>query len=153
MRDTNVARLGEPPWADLVATATIAAIGNGAALHKGQDFAAGVGIVPDYSTGGKEKLLGISKRGNVYLRKILIHGARAAVLRIKRDRAPIGPWLDALDTRTPKNVVVVAMANIDANCFPYPQCSLAFMRRILHSVYKSSPLGCKTVCGQVVFAN
>jgi transposase len=46
-----------------------------------------------------------------YLRKILIHGARAAVLRIKRDRAPIGAWLDALDARAPKNVVVVAMAN------------------------------------------
>ena len=64
-----------------------------------------------YSTGGKAKLLGISKRGNVYLRKVLIHGARAAVLRIKRDRAPIGTWLDALDARAPKNVVVVAMAN------------------------------------------
>jgi len=46
-----------------------------------------------------------------YLRKVLIHGARAAVLRIKRDRAPIGPWLDRLDARAPKNVVVVAMAN------------------------------------------
>jgi transposase len=56
-------------------------------------------------------LLGIGKRGNVYLRKILIHGARAAVLRIKPDRAPIGAWLDALDARAPKNVVVVAMAN------------------------------------------
>jgi transposase len=64
-----------------------------------------------YSTGGKAKLLSISKRGNVYLRKILIHGARAAVLRIKRDRAPIGAWLDALDLRAHKNVVVVAMAN------------------------------------------
>ena len=56
-------------------------------------------------------MLGISKRGNVYLRKVLIHGARAAVLRIKRDRALIGAWLDALDARAPKNVVVVAMAN------------------------------------------
>ena len=56
-------------------------------------------------------MLGISKRGSVYLRKILIHGARAAVLRMKRDRAPIGAWLDALDARAPKNVVVVAMAN------------------------------------------
>jgi len=45
------------------------------------------------------------------LRKILIHGARAAVLRIKRDRAPIGAWLDALDSRALKNVVVVAIAN------------------------------------------
>ena len=95
-----------------MATAIVAAIGNGAAFRKGRDFAAWLGIVPrQYSTGGKAKLLGISKRGNVYLRKILIHGARAAVLRIKRDRAPIGAWLDALDARAPKNVVVVAMAN------------------------------------------
>ena len=46
-----------------------------------------------------------------YLRKILIHGARSAVLRIKRDRAPIGAWLDALDLRAHKDVVVVATAN------------------------------------------
>jgi transposase len=92
--------------------AIVAAIGNGAAFRKGREFAAWLGIVPRrYSTGGKAKLLGISKRGNVYLRKILIHGARAAVLRIKRDKASIGAWLDALDARAPKNVVVVAMAN------------------------------------------
>ena len=72
-----------------MATAIVAAIGNGAAFGKGRDFAAWLGVVPrQYSTGGKARLLGISKRGNVYLRKILIHGARAAVLRIKRDRAP-----------------------------------------------------------------
>ena len=101
-----------PGIGPVVATAIVAAIGNGAAFHKGREFAAWLGIVPrQYSTGGKAKLLGISKRGNVYLRKILIHGARAAVLRIKRDRAPIGAWLDALDSRAPKNVVVVAMAN------------------------------------------
>jgi transposase len=47
----------------------------------------------------------------VYLRKILIHGARAAVLRIKRDKAPIGAWLDRLDARAHKNIVIVAMAN------------------------------------------
>jgi Transposase IS116/IS110/IS902 family len=95
-----------------MAALSVAAIGNGAAFRKGREFAAWLGIVPrQYSTGGKAKLLGISKRGNVYLRKILIHGARAAVLRIKRDRAPIGAWLDALDARAPKNVVVVAMAN------------------------------------------
>jgi transposase len=96
----------------IVATAIVAAIGNGAAFRKGRDFAAWLGVVPrQYSTGGKTRLLGISKRGNVYLRKVLIHGARAAVLRMKRDRAPIGAWLDALDARAPKNVVVVAMAN------------------------------------------
>jgi transposase len=101
-----------PGIGPVVATAIVAAIGNGAAFRKGRDFSAWLGLVPgQYSTGGKAKLLSISKRGNVYLRKILIHGARAAVLRIKRDRAPIGAWLDALDLRAHKNVVVVAMAN------------------------------------------
>jgi transposase len=65
----------------------------------------------DRTTSDKAKLVGISKRGNAYLRRILIHGARAAVLHIKRDRALIGAWLDALDARAHKNVVVVAMAN------------------------------------------
>jgi hypothetical protein len=64
-----------------------------------------------YSTGGKAKLLGISKRGNIYLRKVLIHGARAAAIRIKRDRFSIGTWMDALEARAPRNVLVVAMAN------------------------------------------
>ena len=63
-------------------------------LPQGPRVRAWLGIVPrQYSTGGKAKLLGISKRGNACLRKILIHGARAAMLRIKRDRAPIGAWL------------------------------------------------------------
>jgi transposase len=101
-----------PGIGPVVATAIVAAIGNGAAFRKGREFAAWLGIVPrQYSTGGNARLLGISKRGNVYLRKILIHGARAAVLRIKRDRAPIGAWLDRLDARAHKNIVIVAMAN------------------------------------------
>ncbi|MFY9938313.1 MAG: IS110 family transposase [Silvibacterium sp.] len=111
--DAGCTRIRQIPGiGPVVATAIVAAIGNGAAFRKGRDFAAWLGIVPrQYSTGGKARLPGISKRGNIYLRKILIHGARAAVLRIKRDRAPIGAWLDALDARAPKNVVVVAMAN------------------------------------------
>ena len=111
--DAGCTRIRQIPGiGPVTATAIVAAIGNGAAFRKGRDFAAWLGIVPrQYSTGGKAKLLGISKRGNVYLRKVLIHGARAAVLRIKRDRAPIGAWLNALDARAPKNVVVVAMAN------------------------------------------
>ncbi len=111
--DASCVRIRQIPGIEpVVATATVAAVGNGAVFHKGREFAAWLGIVPrQYSTGGKAKLFGISKRGNVYLRKIQIHDARAAVLRIKRDRAPVGAWLDALDSRAPKNVVVVAMAN------------------------------------------
>ncbi len=101
-----------PGIGPVIATAIVAAIGNGAAFRKGREFAAWLGIVPrQYSTGGKARLFGISKRGNVYLRKILIHGARAAVLRIKREGVSIGAWLDRLDARAHKNVVVVAMAN------------------------------------------
>ena len=92
--DAGCTRIRQIPGiGPVVATAIVAAIGNGAAFRKGRDFAARRGIVPrQHSTGGKAKLLGISKRGNTYLRKILIHGARAAVLRIKRDRAPIGAY-------------------------------------------------------------
>ena len=111
--DAGCTRIRQIPGiGPVVATAIVAAIGNGAAFRKGREFAAWLGIVPrQYSTGGKTTLLSISKRGNVYLRKILIHGARAAVLRIKRDRVPIGAWLDRLDARAHKNVVVVATAN------------------------------------------
>jgi transposase len=101
-----------PGIGPLVATAIVAAIGNGAAFHKGREFAAWLGIVPrQYSTGGKARLCGISKRGNNYLRKILIHGARAVVLRSKRDRIAIGGWLTALEARAPRNVLIVATAN------------------------------------------
>src|SRR5882762_1028263 len=89
-----------PDIGPLVATAIVAAIGNGAAFRKGREFAAWMGLVPkQYSTGGKAKLAGISKRGNIYLRKILIHGARAVVLRSKRDRIAMGKWMNALEAR------------------------------------------------------
>src|ERR1700733_10965528 len=71
-----------------------------------------MGLVPrQHSTGDKAKLYGISKRGNCYLRKILVHGARAVVLRSKRDRIAMGTWLTALETRAPRNVLNIAMAN------------------------------------------
>jgi transposase len=73
-----------PGIGPLVATAIVAAIGNGAAFHKGREFAAWLGIVPrQYSTGGKARLYGISKRGNNYLRKILIHVRRKACLPLR----------------------------------------------------------------------
>jgi len=77
-----------PGFGPLVSTAMVAAIGNGAAFRRGRDFAAWVGVVPrQYSTGGRQKLFGMSKRGNVYLRRLLIHGARAVLYRIKYDTA------------------------------------------------------------------
>src|SRR6185437_14675820 len=83
-----------PGFGPLVSTATVAAIGNGAAFRRGRDFAAWVGVVPrQYSTGGKQKLFGISKRGNVYLRRMLIHGARAVLLRVKYDSGGFGQWV------------------------------------------------------------
>lgn len=111
--DAGCSRIRQIPGiGPIVATAIVAAIGNGAAFRKGRDFAAWLGLVPrQYSTGGKAKLLGISKRGNIYLRKVLIHGARAAAMRIKRDRVSIGTWMNALEARAPRNVLAVAMAN------------------------------------------
>jgi transposase len=101
-----------PGIGPLVATAIVASIGNGAAFRKGREFAAWMGLVPkQHSTGGKARLYGISKRGNCYLRKILVHGARAVVLRSKRDRIAMGAWMTSLETRAPRNVLIVATAN------------------------------------------
>ena len=101
-----------PGFGPLVSTATVAAIGNGAAFRRGRDFAAWVGVVPrQFSTGGKQKLYGISKRGNVYLRRMLIHGARAVLLRVKYDTGGFGQWVHRLAQRAPRNKVVVAIAN------------------------------------------
>jgi transposase len=101
-----------PGIGPLTATALTAAIGNGVAFRKSRDLAAWLGLVPrQHSTGGKARLLGISKRGNPYLRRLLIHGGRAVVARLKRKDHTFGNWLDHLEARSPRNVVVVAMAN------------------------------------------
>jgi len=101
-----------PGIGPLVATAIVASIGNGAAFRKGREFAAWLGLLPNqHSTGGKARLGAISKRGNCYLRKILIHGARAVVLRSKRDRIAMGAWMTSLETRAPRNVLIVATAH------------------------------------------
>jgi transposase len=101
-----------PGIGPITATAVIAAIGNGAAFQKGRDFAAWVGLVPrEHSTGGKQKLLGIGKRGNVYLRKLFIQGARA-VLPFKDKQSPgLRNWLVPLTARTHYHVAGVALAN------------------------------------------
>lgn len=101
-----------PGVGPLVATATVAAIGNGAAFRRGRDFAAWLGLVPrQHSTGGKAKLYGISKRGNTYLRRMFIHGARAVLLRVKHNTGALGQWVHQLEARTARNKVIVAVAN------------------------------------------
>jgi transposase len=101
-----------PGVGPLVSTATVAAIGNGAAFRKGREFAAWLGLVPrQHSTGGKTKLYGISKRGNIYLRRMFIHGARAVLFRVKYDTAGFGHWVHQLAARAPRNKVAVAIAN------------------------------------------
>lgn len=92
----------------LTATAAVAMIGDAKAFNSGREFAAFVGLVPRQSgTGGRVKLLGISKRGDVYLRTLLIHGARSVITRQKERE----PWLDKLLARRPFNAVAVALAN------------------------------------------
>lgn len=93
------------------ATALLAAIGDGSAFAKGRDLAAWLGLTPrQHSTGGKTNLLGISKRGNGYLRKQLIHGARAAMPHLAAKPNQMGAWLQNMLTRAHPNVVVVALA-------------------------------------------
>ena len=101
-----------PGVGPLVATATVAAIGNGAAFHKGREFAAWLGLVPrQHSTGGKARLYGISKHGNSYLRRMFVHGARAVLLCVKYDTGGLGNWVRQLTARTVRNKVIVAIAN------------------------------------------
>lgn len=92
----------------LTATALVATMGETESFKSGREFAAFVGLVPRQSgTGGKIKLLGISKRGDTYLRTLLVHGARSVMFNAK-DK---GAWSEALLRRRPTNVAVVAMAN------------------------------------------
>jgi transposase len=104
--------LSVPGVGPVTATAIIAAIGNGNTFAKGRDFAAWVGLTPaEYSTGGKQHLLGISKRGNPYLRRLFVQGARAVLqVRDKQDPA-LKKWLNGMAERKHNNVAVIALAN------------------------------------------
>ncbi len=90
----------------------MATVGDARLFASGRGFAAWLGLTPrQHGTGGKERLLGISKRGDGYLRRQLMHGARSLV-RVARGRAaPLWAWIDALLSRRPFNVVVAAVAN------------------------------------------
>ena len=102
-------RIAAVPGVGLLgATAAVATMGDPATFRSGREFAAWLGLVPRHSgTGGRVRMLGISKRGDTYLRTLLIHGARAM---LARGKAP-SSWQLQLTKRRPPNVVAVAMAN------------------------------------------
>ena len=159
-----------PGIGPLAATAVIAAIGNGAAFRKGREFAAWMGVVPrEHSTGGKQKLLGISKRGNRYLRTLFVHGARAVLQFKEKQSSGLKAWPAQLTSRTHRNVAVVALANklarmaweesvahsilarsllLQQRPYPFAQTnpallfSLAIRRRTIHS-------GCAVISGAI----
>jgi len=100
-----------PGIGPLNATALVAAIGDARTFAKGRDLAAWLGLVPrQETTGGRPKLLGITKRGSKYLRKMLIQGARAALPTLKAGETRIGAWLRGLLARAHANTAVVALA-------------------------------------------
>ncbi len=102
-----------PGVGPLTASAYFATLGAAQSFKSGRQAAAWLGIVPrQNSSGGKQQLLGISKRGDVYLRKLLIHGARAVLRQLKPEQAY--SWLAQLAKRRHHNVAVVALANKNA---------------------------------------
>jgi transposase len=99
----------------LTATALVAAISDGKAFKNGRQFAAWLGLVPkQHSSGGKTRLLGISKRGDTYLRTLLIHGARSVVYRAGRKTDPRSLWIADKQRRLGTSKACVAVANKNA---------------------------------------
>ena len=98
----------------ITASAIVATVGRAKEFKNGRQLAAWMGLVPrQHSSGGKQNLLGISKRGDTYLRTLLIHGARA-VIRFAENKAKPESWLRKLMARRNKNIAAVALANKNA---------------------------------------
>jgi len=96
----------------IVATALVATVGDGAQYKKGRQMAAALGLTPrQFSSGDKYRLYGISKRGDVYLRTQMIHGARAVVSQAKHRDDPLSRWVTDIAKRRHPNVAAVALAN------------------------------------------
>ncbi len=107
-QDPQMQRIAQIPGVGLLtATAAIATMGEASAFKSGREFCAWLGLVPQQTgTGGKVRLGNISKRGDTYLRTLLIHGARSVLSHAKEP----GPWLEGLKGRRPASVVIVAQA-------------------------------------------
>src|SRR5271163_1601258 len=114
--DTASQRLQAIPGiGPITASALVASVGDAKVFHNGRQFAAWLGLVPrQSSSGGKTNLLGISKRGDTYLRTLLIHGARSVLLSLKRHPDRPEGWLSRIVARRNPNIAAVALANKNA---------------------------------------
>lgn len=112
-RDERCRRLQAlPAFGPLVASVFASKVGDGKAFKRGRDVSAAVGLVPrQHSSGGKEVLLGISKRGDKYLRSLLIHGARSVVRHARNKDDKLSRWVNTLRERRGVNKATVALAN------------------------------------------
>lgn len=96
----------------MVATALLAAVGDGKAFSNGRQMSASLGLTPrQHSSGGKDRLLGISKRGDATLRSLLIHGARSAIYAARGKEDRLSLWVNNIASRRHANVAAVAFAN------------------------------------------
>jgi transposase len=96
----------------IIATALVAAVGDARQFANGRQLSASLGLTPrQHSSGGKERLLGISKRGDAYLRSLLVHGARAMLRTAKGKDDRLSRWVCRLAERAHPNVACVALAN------------------------------------------
>ena len=101
-----------PGFGPIVASVFHSVVGQGEAYRRGRDVSASLGLVPrQHSSGGKAVLLGISKRGDRYLRSLLIHGARSVVIQAKRKDDRLSRWINRLVSTRGFNKAVVALAN------------------------------------------
>lgn len=104
-----------PGVGSLTASAIAASVGNPNVFTNGRAFSASLGLVPrQHSSGGKDRLLGISKRGDGYLRRLLVHGARAALRCVGSKKDSRSEWLRRLEARRGHNRACVALANKNA---------------------------------------
>jgi transposase len=101
-----------PGFGPLVASAFFNAVGDGSGFKRGRDVSAAIGLVPkQHSSGGKSILLGISKRGDGYLRSLVVHGSRAVVAHAAKKSDALSSWINQLVSRRGKHKAIVALAN------------------------------------------
>ncbi|RLJ22647.1 IS110 family transposase [bacterium endosymbiont of Escarpia laminata] len=101
-----------PGFGPIVASVFYSLVGNGESYHRGRDVSAALGLVPkQHSSGGKDRLLGISKRGDRYLRSLLVHGARSVIIHAVNKDDKLSRWVNKIKAERGYNKAAVALAN------------------------------------------